>query len=364
MACRDAAGAGTLPARCVETTNGGQEMSGVEENESATAGASGHKDIAADRLPWEDTLILAFRDMQWSRRIESIMKRSAPGDPAVTGGLEALVLGGPGAIHKLDGAAERLGDLIASNGESTQARFFLLEFKSDRDKRSDEYVKPMLIGAVGRLVTPQQGDAEMIANGDRCHFAVFANLPGMAEPADPVDSADAERAVPAVDPAGDAAADPAGDAPQPRPRHLDSYEQRELLAEPYFDWVKQGVRSVLRELKPDKPDLVDPAVRAEWKRLEGSQQRQALQQFKPRKNKELHKLADLIWGSAEHGLPLPDYRDYVRWLAGLAGGEGGDTRVKLVAVRDGQLYYCLTTIAQLASRLDPPAPGPSSRLKV
>lgn len=74
-------------------------------------------DSALNDRPWEDTLILAFRDMQWLHQIRESARAS-----------EAYSVEPPGLMIKLDGNAESTsGDVLAKSG----ARYFLLEFKSD-----------------------------------------------------------------------------------------------------------------------------------------------------------------------------------------------------------------------------------------
>ena len=66
--------------------------------------------------PWEDTLILAFRDMQWIKKIQNpeYTRRQELAEP-------------PALMIKLDGNAETAaGDIIAGINQ----RYFLFEFKS------------------------------------------------------------------------------------------------------------------------------------------------------------------------------------------------------------------------------------------
>lgn len=72
--------------------------------------------IDTKNKPWEDTLILAFRDMQWIKRIQS----STTEDKQELAKPPALMI-------KLDGKAETAaGDILAG----VNSRYFLLEFKS------------------------------------------------------------------------------------------------------------------------------------------------------------------------------------------------------------------------------------------
>lgn len=84
---------------------------------------------------WEDTVILALRDLQWMK--------ARPKQPA--------------ALLKLDGNVETaLGDAITSVG----GRYFLFEFKSDAKLGGSEFRKPLvsLMKRVGNL--PDDRDAK------------------------------------------------------------------------------------------------------------------------------------------------------------------------------------------------------------
>jgi hypothetical protein len=99
---------------------------------------------------WEDTVILALRDLQWVK--------ARPGRPA--------------GLLKLDGNVETaLGDAITSAG----GRYFLFEFKSDAKLGGSEFRKPLvtLMKRVGNL--PGDSDAKKyFENATRAaHHFVF-----------------------------------------------------------------------------------------------------------------------------------------------------------------------------------------------
>lgn len=72
--------------------------------------------------PWEDALILAFRDMQWIRKIQSANNLAALAKP-------------PALFAKLDGRAETAsGDILTGH----KGKFFLLEFKSSKAQLARE----------------------------------------------------------------------------------------------------------------------------------------------------------------------------------------------------------------------------------
>lgn len=113
-----------------------------------------HKD-----KPWEDTLILAFRDMQWIRQIlnstnESIEDLAQP----------------PSLMAKLDGNAESAaGDILAGYRQ----RYFLFEFKSSESLLSTEKGKSVhtLLGDL------QYSEQEVLIDlSERGHFLVYPQI--------------------------------------------------------------------------------------------------------------------------------------------------------------------------------------------
>lgn len=88
-------------------------------------------------FPWEDTLILAFRDIQWDTTINQYLNAANSKNPLqeFINKKFGLPPSRPPLLAKFDGNAENAtGDVITS----AQTRFFLLEFKSDRSKTTTE----------------------------------------------------------------------------------------------------------------------------------------------------------------------------------------------------------------------------------
>ncbi|CAM3098912.1 Uncharacterised protein [Ectopseudomonas mendocina] len=113
-----------------------------------------HKD-----KPWEDTLILAFRDMQWIRQIMNSSNKT----------LEGLAQP-PSLMAKLDGNAESAaGDILAGYRQ----RYFLLEFKSSASRFSTEEGKSVhaLLGNF------QHSEQEVLIDlSERGHFLVYPEI--------------------------------------------------------------------------------------------------------------------------------------------------------------------------------------------
>jgi hypothetical protein len=105
-----------------------------------------------DRL-WEDTIIIALRDLQWAKSIERGQAR-------------------PGSLLKLDGNAETaLGDAITDAGE----RFFLFEFKSEAGAGGSEFKKPLvsIMKEVARLPESSESRARFESASRAAHHFVF-----------------------------------------------------------------------------------------------------------------------------------------------------------------------------------------------
>lgn len=108
--------------------------------------------------PWEDTLILAFRDMQWIKKIQS----STTDDKQELAKPPALMI-------KLDGKAETAaGDILAG----INRRYFLFEFKSARSAFKAEEKKHVY----QRLVDAHSSspcEEELLDLSLRGHFLVY-----------------------------------------------------------------------------------------------------------------------------------------------------------------------------------------------
>lgn len=120
-------------------------------------------DTKLKNKPWEDTLILAFRDMQWIKKIQNpeYTKRQELAKP-------------PALMIKLDGNAETAaGDILAGINQ----RFFLFEFKSAPTGFKSEEKKQVH----QRLVnagSEDNYDEELLELSRRGHFLVYPQPKG------------------------------------------------------------------------------------------------------------------------------------------------------------------------------------------
>ncbi|AOZ05827.1 hypothetical protein [Cupriavidus malaysiensis] len=175
---------------------------------------------------WEDTVILAFRDLQWSYWLrEEVQLRSASKQDFGT-----LWESGPAGAYKLDDRAESaLGDMLASN----KGRYFLMEFKAERSGHSDERGKSMFERVANFLTEPDDKTARFREIADKCHFGVFATD---------------------IDPTSKAKKNAKKIEKVPNSRI-----QLWLGAHPYLDWVYLSLKEVLDDPKSKEKiqNLVD-----------------------------------------------------------------------------------------------------------
>lgn len=108
--------------------------------------------------PWEDTLILAFRDMQWIRKIQAATNR------------DTLSLAEPPSLlAKLDGNAETVsGDVLTGY----RGRFLLLEFKSSKSLCVTEKENKSVYAILTRSDLPELCRGLSI----RGHFLVYPEI--------------------------------------------------------------------------------------------------------------------------------------------------------------------------------------------
>lgn len=152
-------------------------------------------DAVKPESPWEDTLILAFRDIQWvlhNEERESLILESCTGlipeknhspdpcDPAILLSLYKAALESiakdvkrkpitPPLLAKLDGKAESAaGDVVTASGK----RFFLMEFKAHIGDKSTEHTK--FIGVLMRLLDCVK-HKRLIEISERGHYFVSAD---------------------------------------------------------------------------------------------------------------------------------------------------------------------------------------------
>ncbi|MDR9875091.1 hypothetical protein RJC98_07855 [Pseudomonas allii] len=154
--------------------------------------------------PWEDTLILAFRDIQWILHCEKqqalisvalaqflLDNQSLLCNPShpkqqntcneTKGQLYRAVekmAATPPLLAKLDGKAESAaGDVLTAHED----RFFLIEFKSDISTRSSEYTK--FLGILMWLIDPEANHV-LINRSKKGHFFV-TQQPDASAPSNP-----------------------------------------------------------------------------------------------------------------------------------------------------------------------------------
>lgn len=209
-------------------------------SKAGTNGGGGSADgtVLPHQTVWEDTVILAFRDLQWHRWHEAFLKGTA-------------LQPSPADLHKLDYDAESaFGDVLTSQDD----RFFVFEFKAVRDGHLDERGKGLferlshyvaaaenLVDENGRYPEPLQ---DMIDLSRRCHFGVFglrvALPPGettTAAPSGPPSLVD----MPFVFQKGEASKNDASPAVPALPAGA---VKLRLLADPYIEWVHLANRAL------------------------------------------------------------------------------------------------------------------------
>jgi len=135
-----------------------------------------------DLAPWEDTLILAFRDLQWLRKqeknaeeLEKIFRTKENWKfSEYLERIKTTLQNPPPLLAKLDGHAESAsGDVLTAQDD----RFFLLEFKSSFEKfrqEKDKYIKKIMdfvIADSGRY----DRFRELSVNGHFLVYPTFSN---------------------------------------------------------------------------------------------------------------------------------------------------------------------------------------------
>lgn len=122
-----------------------------------------------NRFPWEDTLILAFRDIQWQKTVKEFLDTPVNNDSPASFIQHKLSRPNPPLLAKLDGNAENAsGDVLTS----AHQRYFLLEFKSGLSKsstESDKFISDLML-----LVDPGNNDHDKFVKLSKAgHFLVF-----------------------------------------------------------------------------------------------------------------------------------------------------------------------------------------------
>ncbi|HHI4105389.1 TPA: hypothetical protein ACP32D_006284 [Pseudomonas aeruginosa] len=121
------------------------------------------RDVQVRDTPWEDTLILAFRDMQWIRKMQDAHQMSAYGQAEP-----------PALMVKLDGKAEsKAGDVLTGY----DGRYFLLEFKSALSRFHTEKGKPVH-ERLAMACPHDPADAALLTLSKRGHFLAYPHIEG------------------------------------------------------------------------------------------------------------------------------------------------------------------------------------------
>lgn len=202
---------------------------------AADGGSGDVGTVLLHQTVWEDTIIIAFRDLQWHHWRKAVTDAAEPERTA-------RLATSPADLHKLDHNAESaFGDVLTSQG----ARYFLFEFKAVRDGHLDEQGKGMF-ERLSHLVADTEAAiktdpelrpkvAYLLEVTERCHFGVFGQRVAL--------------------PAADTGASLTSSRPLPDADALISQMigtgttslragavQLRLQADPYIEWVKLANR--------------------------------------------------------------------------------------------------------------------------
>ncbi|MCY0389928.1 hypothetical protein OVY01_22575 [Robbsia sp. Bb-Pol-6] len=284
---------------------------------------------------WEDTLIIAFRDLQWRQWLSDLKEARKHGDEKKVAELDLL---GPDDLHKLDGNAESLfGDVLTKR----EGRYFVLEFKSARSEHKAEHTKTMFNKVSNYLVAAEEpARARLIELSTPCHFGVFGTRIVRGEANRPtLEQNVVGSSTPAI-------------LNAPRMGNL------AIEAHKYLDWIHVRNRGWLA-LKPNElvtqPEMrqlyikalriivgMSPSLRAKMEGITDSI-------YSPKRRD----LASLMWGE-EHEQAGADAKMYIEYLTLLTEVVGGDlkTPITLLAVVGTTIYYWTTSVANLPHTLN------------
>ncbi|MBJ9659137.1 hypothetical protein [Burkholderia gladioli] len=229
------------------TTNTKSRKTGKTSKPKTAGPAGGDASDGGTVLPnqtvWEDTVIIAFRDLQWHRWRESVTEAASDAERT------ALLATSPADLHKLDHDAESaFGDVLTSQG----ARYFLFEFKAVRGRHVREHGKGMferLGHAVAKTEVAAQQDPRLAPTWEalkdltrRCHFGVFGQIEALPEGASVTPPA----------PLTDLGTFMFQKAGQGSPSFPAGAVKLSLQADPYIEWVDLANRVLADALLNDK----------------------------------------------------------------------------------------------------------------
>lgn len=337
---------------------------------------------ATDNI-WEDTVIIAFRDMQWIRWGGELVKQIADGfsDEPATKAIRR-----PDVAHKLDGKAEsRFGDMIAEVG----SRFFLFEFKATRHGHSDEHGKSVFERLSDFQIRADTQDDELAAdcsalgidvnlqktNSQKCHFGVFAVIEPIKADKTPKQKAAGKLIVRDVT----LKADCYWDWLLLANKRL-AYEEQENSLEDYLKVkekkLEKGLTYKRKEISLNRKATKQPLTEDEKKELENAKKKFEIEHAKiddvalrrrtragvvlkqqggktiPKKPtidevKNTNLLTNVVWDQPElYGLAFEDFYGYLRFLLHIQASDGDADAVKfnLVGV-DGYGCVALVTLS-------------------
>ncbi|MGK8200578.1 hypothetical protein [Burkholderia cepacia] len=279
---------------------------------------------------WEDTLIIAFRDLQWRRWLSDLDDARKKNNETKVAELEVL---GPDDLHKLDGDAESLfGDVLTRH----EGRYFVLEFKSTRAGHGAERDKTMFEKVADHLVTAHEKPrARFIELSTPCHFGVFGTRILKGESSRPT----LESTV----------ADPTAQAIPNSPR----MGNLAIEAHTYLDWIHVYHRGLM-DLTPEQMAQKTPEHQEYIHLLRAAANTspsliKAMNGITHRiESPHPRPLASLMWGQ-EHERAGADAAGYIEYLTVLTSVVGGDpkTPITLLAVVGATIYYWTTSVANL-----------------
>ncbi|HDR9217464.1 TPA: hypothetical protein QDB35_000133 [Burkholderia vietnamiensis] len=283
---------------------------------------------------WEDTLIIAFRDLQWRQWLSDLKEARKQGDEKKVAALEAL---GPDDLHKLDGDAESLfGDILTNH----DGRYFVLEFKSTRAGHGAERDKTMFEKMATHLVMAhEQPRARFIELSTPCHFGVFGTRILKGEATRPT----LEQSL--VDPAARAIPN----SPRMGNLAIEAHTYLDWIHVDHRGWMKQSVEKM--ELETQERQAYVQALHAAA--TTSPSLSKAMTGITDKIGSPLKRdLATLMWG-AEGERAGADVQGYIEYLTLLTKVVGGDpkTPITLLAVVGTTIYYWTTSVANLAHTL-------------
>ena len=283
---------------------------------------------------WEDTVIIAFRDLQWRRWLDDI-------DEATPAEADAVKRMGPDGFHKLDDDAESLfGDILTGY----DGRFFVLEFKAVRAGHRKERGKKMFEAVSTHLImadTKEERDQRdrFMKLSTSCHFGAFGSriLKGQSK-RPTLQQIIGGSDVPSI-------------PNEPRMGNL------AIDASTYLDWIHVRHRDWMSMTGEEKAKL--PGQRQTYVKLLSQVVQVDTYLAKAMegitadiRSTTRRSLTTLVWGEEKEraGAQSDDYIEYLTLLTEIVGGDP-DTPITLLAVVDRTIFYWTTSADRLKHSL-------------